>query len=108
MQFSIVSLRKVLEDNEIFRFDADYFHPRVLNLIDRIKAKRFLRIEDCFEVTKLAGFEYTQYFTEQNLASEESYIVLTSKNIQNEELNLSEYMTISKNVADAFLTNLRE
>lgn len=100
MKYSIVNINNVKEDNEIFRYDADYFHPEALKVLSLLKARKYCNIERDFNVTKLAGFEYTEYFTEENMTSENSYIALTSKNIQNEELNLQEYITIDKSVAN--------
>ena len=37
------------------------------------------------------------------MSSQNSYIALTSKNIQQNELNLNEYITIDKSIADTFL-----
>jgi len=107
MQYSVVNFKDVLVDNDIFRYDADYFYPPSYNLYNFIKTKKFLRIKDCFNVTKLAGFEYTKFFTYQNINTENYYIVLTSKNIQSEDLVLSEYLKIDKKVADEFLNRSR-
>ena len=68
-----------------------------------IKSKDFRYIGEEFEVSKLAGFEYTEYFTNKNMTSSENYIALTSKNIQKNFLDLNDYITIDKNVADKFL-----
>ncbi|MBQ4645969.1 MAG: restriction endonuclease subunit S [Candidatus Gastranaerophilales bacterium] len=103
MKYSIVSFKNVLTDNEIFRYDADYFHPNALKVLSIMKSKKYCLIEKAFDVTKLAGFEYTEYFTQENMASTDNYIALTSKNIQNEELNLQEYITIDKLIADGNL-----
>lgn len=103
MKYSIVSFKNVLTDNEIFRYDADYFHPNALKVLSILKSKKYCLIEKAFDVTKLAGFEYTEYFTQENMASTDNYIALTSKNIQNEELNLQEYITIDKLTADGNL-----
>jgi len=103
MQYSIVKFKEVLVDNDIFRFDADYFYPKSYNLYKAIKNKKHLRVKESFNVTKLAGFEYTKYFTDPNINSENFYIVLTSKNIQNEELVLNEFLKIDKKIADDFL-----
>jgi len=107
MQYSIVKLKEVFEDNEIFRFDADYYYPPAYYLYKRIKSGRFLRIKECFAVTKLAGFEYTEYFTDKNISSDDYYITLTSKNIQHEELVLDDYLKIDKKIADQFLSRSR-
>lgn len=103
MKYSVVKLSKVKNDNEIFRYDADYFHPDALSVLSLLKSNKYCLIEKDFDVTKLAGFEYTEYFTEKNMTSENYYIALTSKNIQNEELNLQEYIKIDKIVADVNL-----
>jgi len=103
MQYSVVKFKEVLIDNEIFRFDADYFYPTSYNLYKSIKDRKFSRIKRNFSVTKLAGFEYTKYFTYQNISTDSFYIVLTSKNIQNEELVLNEFLKIDKTIADKFL-----
>ena len=103
MKYSVVNVKDVRIDNEIFRFDADYFNPLALKTLAQIKKRRFFLIEDDFSVTKLAGFEYTKFFTLENMNSENYYIALTSKNIQNEELNIQEFITIDKNIADTFL-----
>ncbi len=103
MKYSIVNVKDVRIDNEIFRFDADYFNPSALKILAQIKKRRFFLIEDDFVVTKLAGFEYTKFFTLENMNSKNYYIALTSKNIQNEELNIQEFITIDKNIADIFL-----
>lgn len=103
MQYSVVKFKEVLVDNDIFRFDADYFYPKSYNLYKTIKNKKHARVKESFNVTKLAGFEYTKYFTDPNINSDNYYIVLTSKNIQNEELVLSEFLKIDKKIADEFL-----
>ena len=68
-----------------------------------IKSKDFRYIGEEFEVSKLAGFEYTEYFTNKNMNCEENYIALTSKNIQKNFLDLNDYITIDKKIADKFL-----
>jgi restriction endonuclease S subunit len=103
MQHSIITFKELLIDNDIFRFDADYFHPKSFAFYKDIKSKRFTRIKNNFSVTKLAGFEYTKYFTFENMTTNNSYAVLTSKNIQNEELILDESLKINKKIADEFL-----
>ena len=69
MKYSIVNVKDVRIDNEIFRFDADYFNPSALKILAQIKKRRFFLIEDDFVVTKLAGFEYTKFFTLENMNS---------------------------------------
>lgn len=103
MQYSVVNFKEMMIDNEIFRFDADYFHPVAYSLYKDIKKRDYTIIKESFNVTKLAGFEYTKYFTYQNINADEFYIVLTSKNIQTEELVLNEFLKINKIIADEFL-----
>ncbi len=103
MQYSIVNLSEVQKNNEIFRYDADYFHPQALSIINKIKEKKYFLVNDLFDVTKLAGFEYTKFFTPENVQVSEGYIALTSKNIQNEELALQDVLTINKDIADVYL-----
>jgi len=97
-------LSEVKRDNENFRFDAEYFKKIGMNIIKTIKNKAFVFLDNVFDVSKLAGFEYTKFFTEENLSSSTYYIALTSKNIQNEILTLNDYITIDKNIADKYLT----
>lgn len=103
MQHTVISLKDVLKDNDNFRFDADYFYPPAYKLYKKIIGSKFSKIKKCFHVTKLAGFEYTKYFTENNMLSDNYYIVLTSKNIQREELVINDYLKIDKPIADEFL-----
>ena len=103
MQCSIITFKELLIDNDIFRFDADYFRPKSYTLYKNIKNKRYTRIKNSFRVTKLAGFEYTKYFTFQNMNSDSFYTVLTSKNIQNEDLILNDFLKIDKKISDEFL-----
>ena len=107
MQYSVVRLKDVFEDNEVFRFDAGYYYPPAYNLFKKVKSLKFSRIKECFTVTKLAGFEYTDYFTSKNVSSDDYYIVLTSKNIQHEELVLDDYLRIDKKTADQYLNRSR-
>ena len=41
MKYSIVNVKDVRIDNEIFRFDADYFNPSALKILAQIKKRRF-------------------------------------------------------------------
>ena len=104
LEISVVKLSEVLEENDLFRFDAEFFNKTASQIISKIKSSKFYRIEDGFDVSKLAGFEFTEYFTPTNMNSQNYYIALTSKNIQRNVLNLSEYITIDKIIADSFLT----
>lgn len=98
-----ISKSEVLDNNECFRYDAEYFNKEATEYIKMIKSKDFEYIGEEFEVSKLAGFEYTEYFTNKNMNSDENYIALTSKNIQKNFLDLNDYITIDKNTADKFL-----
>lgn len=99
-----LNVNEVKSENDLLRFDAEYFDKKALRYIKRIKSLPSSRVNDEFKVTKLAGFEFTEYFTKQNLSSDISYIALTSKNVQVNRINLDEYITIDKNVADEYLT----
>lgn len=98
-----ISTIAIKDDNPTFRFDAEYYNKEALALIKHIKAGKHSILGQHFAVSKLAGFEFTEYYTEQALSAQDSYIALTSKNIQNEQLDLTEYITIDKSVADANL-----
>lgn len=98
-----ISKSEVLDNNECFRYDAEYFNKEATEYIKMIKAKDFEYIGEEFDVSKLAGFEYTEYFTNKNMNSDENYIALTSKNIQKNFLDLNDYITIDKSTADKFL-----
>lgn len=95
---------EVSAENEVFRFDAEYFDKECLFLLDKIRNGRYCTVETNFDVSKLAGFEYTEYFTPDNMNRENSYIALTSRNIQQNRLFLNDYITIDKKIADAYLT----
>ena len=97
---SVLMLHDVLKDNEVFRIDAEYFKKTTLQLIKKIRIGQHEIIGDSYDISKLAGFEFTSYFTSNNMESNNFYIALTSKNIQNETLNISEFITIDKDVAD--------
>ena len=101
---SEVRLSEVREFNEIFRYDAEYFNKYSVQLVKKIRDNKHCLIGEEFDVSKLAGFEFTEWFTPTNMESENYYIALTSKNIQNERLELSDYITIDKNVADLNLS----
>lgn len=100
LEINVLTMRDVKYLNDFFRYDAEYFNKYFVKLLSLIRSKKFILIEDYFEVSKLAGFEFTSYFTPENLNSDNSYITLTSKNIQSEYLDLSDFITIDKRVAD--------
>ncbi len=95
-----LKLSKININNEGFRFDSDYFNKLAIKLQLLIAQKPHINIGKCFDVSKLAGFEYTEYFTNDNLNSNNNYIALTSKNVQNGYLELSDYITINQITAD--------
>ena len=101
---SEVWLSEVQDFNEIFRYDAEYFNKYSVQVVKKIRDNKHCLIGEEFDVSKLAGFEFTEYFTPTNMESENFYIALTSKNIQNERIELSNYITIDKNVADLNLS----
>ncbi len=100
-QISHIKYKDILEAN---RIDAEYFRPFILKLISKIESGKFSRIGNEFDVTKLAGFEYTKYFTKQNIESDDFYIALTSLNIQNENLVDEGALKIDRKIANEFLT----
>jgi len=104
VETTIISLNKAKEFNPNFRFDAEYFNKEVLLLIDKIRSMNHKTIGEVFDVSKLAGFEYTRFFTKENMSSDNSYIAITSKNVQIENLVLGDFIKIDKEVADEFLT----
>lgn len=98
-----IPLSNILADNTFFRLDSEYYSREGLKVSKAIFDMPHFKLGDKFEVSKLAGFEFTKFFTEKNLNSDDSYIALTSKNIMRENLVLSEFITIDKNVADESL-----
>ncbi|MBR4265317.1 MAG: hypothetical protein IKQ46_04585 [Bacteroidales bacterium] len=104
LEVSEVWLSEVQDFNEIFRYDAEYFNKYSVQVVKKIRDNKHCLIGEEFDVSKLAGFEFTEYFTPTNMESENFYIALTSKNIQNERIELSNYITIDKNVADLNLS----
>ena len=91
------------ECNKVFRIDSEYYKKSALNLIDHIKANNHCILGEHFDVSKLAGFEYTKYFTEENTTTDDCYLAITSKNVQSEHLLLDDTLRIDKSVADEFL-----
>lgn len=99
-----LSLNDLMINNNVFRFDAEYFNKKAIKVIDNICKGPFKYLGEIFDISKLAGFEFTKYFTEQNMNSSDSSIALTSKNIQKEKLSLGEYITIDNACAQRYLT----
>ncbi len=91
------------ECNEVFRIDSEYYKKSALNLIKQIKAKNHCILGEHFDVSKLAGFEYTKYFMEENTTTDDYYLAITSKNVQSEHLLLDDTLRIDKSVAEEFL-----
>ncbi len=99
-----IRFKQIPTNNEVFRYDAEYFQKAHLLLDSTIRGGEHIIVEDDFDVSKLAGFEFTKYYTPHNMESKDSYIALTSKNIQQNNLVLNDYITIDKTIADTFLT----
>ncbi len=91
------------ECNGVFRIDSEYYKKSALNLINQIKSTEHCMLGKHFDVSKLAGFEYTKYFTEENTTKDDYYLAITSKNVQSEHLLLDDTLRIKKSVADEFL-----
>ena len=100
MQENVVKVSEIINN----RYDAYYYRKEFYELKEKLLNAEHKTIGQEFDVTKLAGFEYTKYFTPENMMSNDSYIALTSRNIQTECLDLTNYITIDKTVADTFLT----
>jgi len=100
MQENVVKVSEIINN----RYDAYYYRKEFYELKEKLLNAEHKTIGQEFDVTKLAGFEYTKYFTHENMMSNDSYIALTSRNIQTECLDLTNYITIDKTVADTFLT----
>ena len=107
LEISEVSYKQVIDENDWHRFDPEYYRKQATSIINAIKERNYCTIGECFDVSKLAGFEFTEYFTSENMQSIDCYIALTSKNIQNERLDLTDYITIDKSVADINLSRSR-
>lgn len=91
------------ECNGVFRIDSEYYKKSALKIINHIKANSHCILGEHFDVSKLAGFEYTKYFTEENTTTADYYLAITSKNVQSEHLLLDDTLRIDKSVADEFL-----
>lgn len=100
LEISEISYKTVITENDWHRFDPEYYKKYAVSLVNLIRKNNYALIGDCFDVSKLAGFEFTEYFTPDNMQSNNNYIALTSKNIQSERLDLSDYITIDKTIAD--------
>ncbi|MDA3065410.1 restriction endonuclease subunit S [Campylobacter sp. CN_NE4] len=100
LEISVLKYSDAMKDNECKRIDAEYFKKSALMLLNKICNMPHIILGEDYNISKLAGFEFTKYFLEENMNSSENYIALTSKNIQNERLDISDYITIDKNVAD--------
>lgn len=104
LEVSVIQFKNINDFNEIFRYDAEYFRKEPMRIMHEIRKKAHFRITEKFDVSKLAGFEFTSYFTKQNMESEDSYIAMTSKNIQTERMELKDFIKIDKKVANINLT----
>ena len=103
LEVSVLKLSEVKKDNESFRIDAEYFKKEYLEIEKLLLTNAHIILGEEYDISKLAGFEFTEYFTESSMSSTNSYIALTSKNIQNNILDLTDTITIDKTIADEFL-----
>ena len=46
MEYSVVNLSKILSDNSLLRFDAEYYHPQYLEAESRVKNKTHKELRD--------------------------------------------------------------
>ena len=83
LEVSVLKLSEVKKDNESFRIDAEYFKKEYLEIEKLLLTNAHIILGEEYDISKLAGFEFTEYFTESSMSSTNSYIALTSKNIQN-------------------------
>lgn len=95
-EYSIIeSVPSCVWVNEIDeRIDSSYY--RSSSLLDLKKIKKFKstqKILDFFDVSKLSGFEYTDYFTSGNLKNG-TVIALTSQNIRENQINYDNVIKI--------------
>lgn len=103
LECSEISYKNIISNNDVFRFDSEYFKKESVALINTIYNRNYDLIGNHFDVSKLAGFEYTKYFTEENMSSNNVYIAITSKNVKSERLLLDDVLTIDKTIADEYL-----
>lgn len=76
------------------RVDGSYYESKSLLDIKKIKEfKRVAKMCEYFDVSKLSGFEYTDYFTNENL-KEGNIIALTSQNIQEQKIDFKNVIKI--------------
>lgn len=82
------------------RIDSMYYRSNSLK--DYNKIKQFGKCEtisDYFDVSKLSGFEYTDYFTKENLKNG-TVVALTSQNVMDNQLNFDNIIKIPYEIHD--------
>jgi type I restriction enzyme S subunit len=76
------------------RIDSSYYRSESLEDLQVVlDYSSCFKISEFFEVSKLAGFEYTKYFTQENLAKG-TVIALTSQNILENNIDFSNVIKI--------------
>ena len=73
MQENIVKVSEIIDN----RYDAYYYRKEFYELKEKLLNAEHKTIGQEFDVTKLAGFEYTKYFTPENMMSSDSYIAFS-------------------------------
>ncbi|WP_189910981.1 restriction endonuclease subunit S [Clostridium cochlearium] len=76
------------------RIDSSYYRSQSLEDLKTVTDNSECdNISRFFDVSKLAGFEYTRYFTQENLAKG-TVVALTSQNVLENEIDFSNVMKI--------------
>ncbi|AEE92436.1 Restriction modification system DNA specificity domain protein [Tepidanaerobacter acetatoxydans Re1] len=76
------------------RIDSMYYRSSSIKDYQKIKKfSKIKRVSNYFDVSKLSGFEYTDYFTEENLKSG-TVIALTSQNVMENQINFDNIIKI--------------
>lgn len=75
------------------RLDSYYYNPTFIKQYSKMMNGNMGVIGNYFNVTKLSGFEYTKYFTEEALRKGE-VVAITSQNVADCQLNIKEGNTI--------------
>ena len=55
------NFQNIKDNNDIFRFDAEYFRKKPLKLLSEIRDKKYFKIIDEFDVSKLAGLFFLSF-----------------------------------------------
>ena len=76
------------------RIDSMYYRSSSIKDYQKIKKfSKIRRVSNYFDVSKLSGFEYTDYFTEESLKSG-TVIALTSQNVMENQINFDNIIKI--------------